>query len=156
VPRGTNAARSPSFITKSDKMGIGNPVKVPAGNSAPFVGSASRDLIVSERRREPFVCAPNRADALKFTSQFKATYGNGCLHPVMEKRPPSQNDACSYCQIPLEIVSVKIGLAHVTMQYVCPNCGVVRADESGGKNSGRKNRSRRRLGGPMSFLGKRR
>jgi hypothetical protein len=35
----------------------------------------------------------------------------------MEKSPP-QNDKCPHCRILFEIVSVKIGLARVTMQSI--------------------------------------
>jgi hypothetical protein len=43
----------------------------------------------------------------------------------MEKQPPSHNDECPNCRVPLEIVSVKIGLTGVTMQSICPNCHMV-------------------------------
>jgi hypothetical protein len=67
----------------------------------------------------------------------------------MEKSP-RQNDKCPHCQILFEIVSVKIGLARVTMQSICPNCSLVQEDPD------KKNRSKRRGRGPISFLGKRR
>jgi len=91
-----------------------------------------------------------RADGLKFRWRFKMSDGERCFDPVMENSPP-QNDKCPRCQIPLEIVSVKIGLAGVTMQSICPNCGLVQAEDPD-----KKNRSKRRGRGPMSFLGKRR
>jgi len=68
----------------------------------------------------------------------------------MEKSP-SQNDKCPHCQILFEIVSVKIRLARMTMQSICPNCGVVQAEDPD-----KENRSKRRGRRPMSFFGKRR
>jgi hypothetical protein len=69
---------------------------------------------------------------------------------AMEKQQPrSHDDECPYCWVPLEIVSVKIGLAHVTMHSICPNCGMVQPENT--DETGQNKRSKR---GPMSFLRK--
>jgi len=69
----------------------------------------------------------------------------------MEKHPPSQDDKCPHCRVLFGIVSVKIGLARVTMHSICPNCGVAQTE-----NPDKKNRPKRRPGrGPLSFLRKR-
>ncbi len=65
----------------------------------------------------------------------------------MEKQPQSHDDECPHCRVPLEIVSVDIGFAHVTMHSICPNCGMVQPENPAGQSK----RSKR---GPMSFLRK--
>jgi hypothetical protein len=49
----------------------------------------------------------------------------------MEQLPPSRDDHCPHCHVPLEIVSVKIGLARVSMDCICPNCGMVQRHDPG-------------------------
>jgi len=92
-----------------------------------------------------------RADALKFRLRFKISGGERCFDPVTEKQSPSQNDKCPHCQVLLEIVGLKIGLTRVTMHAICPNCGMVQAEDPD-----KTNRSKRRRRGQMSLLGKRR
>jgi hypothetical protein len=67
----------------------------------------------------------------------------------MEKQPQSHNDECPHCRVLLEIVSVKIGLAGVTMQSICPNCGMMQPE-----NPDKTSLPTRRKRGPMSFLRK--
>ncbi|MGA7805507.1 hypothetical protein [Bradyrhizobium sp.] len=43
----------------------------------------------------------------------------------MEQLPPARDDRCPHCHVPLEIVAVRIGLARVSMDCICPNCGMV-------------------------------
>ena len=69
--------------------------------------------------------------------------------PLMEDEPQSHNDECPHCRVLLEIVSVKIGLARVTMQSICPNCGTVQPE-----NPDKSNPAKRRKRGPISFLKK--
>jgi hypothetical protein len=44
---------------------------------------------------------------------------------IEEKPQPHNDDECPYCRVLLEIVSVEIGLARVTMHSICPNCRMV-------------------------------
>jgi hypothetical protein len=90
-------------------------------------------------------------NALKFRLRFEVSGAERCFDPVMEKQPPSQKDRCPHCQVLLEIVGVKIGLARVTMHAICPNCGMVQP-----KDQDNTKKSKRRRWGPMSFFGKRR
>jgi hypothetical protein len=73
------------------------------------------------------------------------------LIPPMEKQPQPHDDECPYCRVPLEIVSVKIGLTGVTMQSICPNCHMVLAENP--DKTGPKMRRKPRA---MSLLRKRR
>jgi hypothetical protein len=79
--------------------------------------------------------------------------GKAALIFVMSKQPaPQDDDICPNCHVPLEIVSVKIGLARVTMRCICPNCGMARAENPDGKPG--KNKRKRGKRSRMSFLKK--
>jgi hypothetical protein len=75
--------------------------------------------------------------------------GKAALILPMEKQPQPHNDECPYCRLPLEIVSVKIGLTGVTMQSICPNCHMA-PPENPDKTSSTKHGKP----GAMSLLGK--
>jgi hypothetical protein len=67
----------------------------------------------------------------------------------MEKQPQPHNDECPHCRLPLEIVSVTIGLTGVTMQSICPNCHMVLPE-----NPDKTSSTKRGKPGVMSLLGK--